>query len=603
MFYTKGEDMDIREYLKQHKILADGAMGTYYATLHNGEVSEFANLENPKAVENIHLNYLKAGVNMLITNTFAANEQSMGTVWKQVQACINAGIAIAKSAKKKSGREDVFLAGDIGPLQVVGEKTEEQLLVEYKRIIDLYLEAELPVILFETFSSLYFVEALVRYIRERNKDVFIIVSLSVNKNGYTATGLSARRLLEELISMDEVDACGLNCGIGSGHMLQLAQDLQDLFEQKYFMIMPNAGYPEQLRHRMVFMDNANYFADNMQEIAKMNVAILGGCCGTTPEYLFTLEKKMDFSPAVIKKTTSNSDEVKDVVRKPKKKNKFYEKFSSGNKVVAVELDPPYDANCDKIMECAMHLKDCNVDMITIADSPMGRSRVDSILMSIKLAQETELPVMPHLCCRDKNMIAMRSGILGAYVNKIRNLLLVTGDPVPSVNRNVTTGVFDYHSIRLMNFVKEMNEEHFADDPIYYGGALNYGRGKIENVAKRMQQKVDAGCSYFLTQPIYSDEDIERIRMLKSMVDTKILCGIMPLVSYRNANFIKNEMSGINVPDEIVERYTPDMTKEEAEVVGAQIASEIIEKLSEFADGYYFMLPFNRGSLMDKIIIK
>ena len=201
------------------------------------------------------------------------------------------------------------------------------------------------------------------------------------------------------------------------------------------------------------------------------------------------------------------------------------------------------------------------------------------------------------------MIAMRSGILGAYVNKIRNLLLVTGDPVPSVNRNVTTGVFDYHSIRLMNFVKEMNEEHFADDPIYYGGALNYGRGKIENVAKRMQQKVDAGCSYFLTQPIYSDEDIERIRMLKSMVDTKILCGIMPLVSYRNANFIKNEMSGINVPDEIVERYTPDMTKEEAEVVGAQIASEIIEKLSEFADGYYFMLPFNRVSLMDKIIIK
>ena len=171
------------------------------------------------------------------------------------------------------------------------------------------------------------------------------------------------------------------------------------------------------------------------------------------------------------------------------------------------------------------------------------------------------------------------------------------------NSNVTNIIGNGVAFSVENFVKEMNEEHFADDPIYYGGALNYGRGKIENVAKRMQQKVDAGCSYFLTQPIYSDEDIERIRMLKSMVDTKILCGIMPLVSYRNANFIKNEMSGINVPDEIVERYTPDMTKEEAEVVGAQIASEIIEKLSEFADGYYFMLPFNRVSLMDKIIIK
>ena len=183
------------------------------------------------------------------------------------------------------------------------------------------------------------------------------------------------------------------------------------------------------------------------------------------------------------------------------------------------------------------------------------------------------------------------------------MLLVTGDPVPSVSRGDTTGVFDFHSIRLMQFMKEMNEEHLVEDPIEYGGALNNGRGKIENVAKRMQQKIDAGCSYFLTQPIYSKEEIARIRQLKEMVDTKILCGIMPLVSYRNANFLKNEMSGINVPDEIVERYSMDMSKEEAEIVGAQIASEIIEQLSDFADGYYFMLPFIRVSLMDKIIIR
>ena len=595
--------MNIRDYLKTHKILADGGMGTYYGALHNGEISEFANLENPREVEKIHLAYLKAGANLIVTNTFAANEQSMGMSGKEVSQCIKQGIEIAKGAIEKSGREHVFLAGDIGPIQEQGECKEENILKQYKRTIDLYLEEELPVILFETFSSLYYVKPLVEYIREKNKEVFVIVSLCLNKNGYTPTGMSGRRLLEELIAMDEVDACGLNCGIGSGHMLQLVQDLQDLFEQKYMMIMPNAGYPEQLRNRMVFLDNGNYFAENMNEIAKMNVAILGGCCGTTPDYIFRLAKRLDFSPVQIRKIENEEENQKEEQKMPKKKNVFLEKLNQGQKVVAVELDPPYDANYEKVMECAFHLQDCNIDMITMADSPMGRSRVDSILMSVKIAQETGLAVMPHIACRDKNMIAMRSGILGAYINKIRNLLLVTGDPVPSVSRNVTTSVFDYHSIRLMDFVKEMNEEHFSEDPIVYGGALNYGRGKLEQIAKRMQQKIDAGCSYFLTQPIYAKEDMERIRALKEMVDTKILCGIMPLVSYRNANFIKNEMTGINVPDEIVERYHPDMSKEEAEIVGAQIANEIIEQISDFADGYYFMLPFNRVSLMDKIIIK
>lgn len=595
--------MNIREYLKKHKILADGGMGTYYGALHNGEVSEFANLDNPREVEKIHLAYLKAGANLIVTNTFAANEQSMGLSGKEVKQCIKQGVQIAKSAIEKSGREDVFLAGDIGPIQEHGECKEEDIMKQYKRTIDLYLDENLPVILFETFPSLYYVKPLLEYIREKNKDVFVIVSLCVNKNGYTPAGMSGRRLLEELIAMDEVDACGLNCGIGSGHMLQIVQDLQDLFEQKYMMIMPNAGYPEQLRNRMVFLDNGNYFAENMNEIAGMNVAILGGCCGTTPDYIFRLAKRLDFSPVQIKKIENDEEQQKEEKKLPKKKNAFLEKLKEGQKVVAVELDPPYDANYEKVMECALHLQDCNVDMITMADSPMGRSRVDSILMSVKIAQETGISVMPHIACRDKNMIAMRSGILGAYVNKIRNLLLVTGDPVPSVSRNVTTSVFDYHSIRLMDFVKEMNEEHFSDDPIVYGGALNYGRGKLEQVAKRMQQKIDAGCSYFLTQPIYAKEDMERIRTLKEMVDTKILCGIMPLVSYRNANFIKNEMTGINVPDEIVERYHPDMSKEEAEMVGAQIANEIIEQISDFADGYYFMLPFNRISLMDKIIIQ
>ncbi|MDE7422680.1 MAG: bifunctional homocysteine S-methyltransferase/methylenetetrahydrofolate reductase [Lachnospiraceae bacterium] len=599
--------MTIQDYIKEHKILAQGAMGTYYSikSQREEEMSEIANLSSPQKIQEIHEEYIEAGANLLITNTFSANTVSLQREWGIVEECIRKGIQIARDAisNKKNNSQELFLAGDIGPIPENGERTREENLSEYKKICDIFIEEKLPVILFETFPEISYIKELATYIKEKDSNIFLITNLCVNKNGYTLAGMNGKRLLEELAGIKEIDVCGLNCGVGSGHIYQLILEMQELLKNKYIMVAPNAGYPEQLQNRMVFFNNASYFAENMKKMSEMNLAILGGCCGTTPKHIELLRRKMDDTPAHIEKNKTKDESILKERAVTVKKNTFLEKLQSGKKVVAVELDPPYDGNDGKIMECAHILGNMNVDMITIADSPMGRSRVDSLLMSVKIANETGMPVMPHLSCRDKNMIAMRSGIIGGYVNKIRNLLLVTGDPVPSEQRKATTSVFDYHSIRLMEFVKEMNQEHFAEEPIVYGGALNYGRGKIENVIARMEKKIQAGASYFLTQPIYAKEDIERIRQIKECVDTKILCGIMPLVSYRNANFIKNEMTGIHVPDEIVERYTPDMSKEEAEWVGAKIASEIIEKLSPYADGYYFMLPFNRVSLMEKIEIK
>lgn len=595
--------MDIREYIKTHKILTDGSMGNYYASRYNGELSEFANIQHPERIEKIHREYINSGASLIFTNTFAANEQSLNAGPEMTEKCIRRGVSIAKEAveNREDKSKEVYIAGDIGTIPETGEKTGSEIMEEYRRICDIFLEEGLSAIIFETFSGLHYVKELVPYIRQKSETVFIIVSICINKNGYTSAGINGRRLLEELVKMKGVDACGINCGIGSGHMYQQAQELQDLFSQKYFIMMPNAGYPEQFQNRMVFLNNAEYFAENMRRIADLGAAVLGGCCGTTPDYISLLREKIDFAPVTLRPLSEAKEGESS--EKRKKSNPLYESMKAGKKVVAVEIDPPYDANDEKILECVLKLKKCNVDIITMADSPMGRSRVDSVLMSVKIAGETGMPVMPHLCCRDRNLIAMRSVILGAYVNKIRNMLIVTGDPVPSVNRNEVTSVFDYHSIKLMNFVKEMNAEHFAEDPIYFGGALNQGRGTLENVIKRMQDKINAGAGYFLTQPIYSDEDIDRIRQIKEKVDTKILCGIMPLISWRNANFIKNEVSGINVPEEIVERFSPDMSREEAEWTGAGIASEVIEKLSPFADGYYFMLPFNRVSLMEKIEIK
>ncbi len=618
--------MNLKEYLKEHQVIMDGSMGTYYCSIVNqpDAVPELANLSNPAVIKQIHIDYIKAGAHLIRTNTFAASCEMLHCGEEEQKKIVKAACQLAKEAantdrvgqNEKTGtdvegqnaktgtdvegqrHEGVWILGDIGPIPETAELEEEAVLAEYKKLCDLFIEEGLDGIHFETFSSPHYIEELAAYIKGIRPDMFVMASFCVNKNGFTASGIRAARILEKVAQIEEIDACGLNCGVGSGHMQLLAKRIS-FPAGKYIYISPNAGYPEQLQNRMVFMDNARYFAENMKLIADLGIDLLGGCCGTTPEYIRALSQKL--SGQERRKRQGTISNMTESNTKPVRENEFYQLLKSGKKVIAVELDPPFDANIDQIMECAHVVKAKGADVITFADSPLGRSRVDSVLMGIKIAEETGLTVMPHICCRDRNMISMRSVLLGAYIHGIRNLLLVTGDPVPGESRVSTTAVFDYNSVQLMDYVKEMNVEHFSAEPIYYGGALNHGRGTVEKVVERMKRKIDAGARFFLTQPIYSQEDAERIRQIKERVDTKILCGIMPLVSYRNASFIKNEMGQIHVPDEIIARYQPDMSREEAEQVGAMIAKEVMQMLDSVADGYYFMLPFNRVSLMDKIL--
>ena len=593
--------MTLREYIRTHRVVTDGAMGTYYASQKEDQQvsSEMANITEPELVKKIHQEYIEAGATMLRTNTFTANIFSLHTHKELRDQVVKEGVRLAREVAK-GAKHKVYIAGSIGPIPQHYGVEEDSLLEEYKAIIDRLLSEQVDVILFETFSDFYYIESLIPYIREQS-DCFIMANFSVNKNGYTMSGISAKRLCGQAENLDGLDGFGFNCGIGSGHMLTLLDNVI-LPKNKYVAIMPNAGYPEQMQNRMVFRENSQYFFENMQKISRMGISFLGGCCGTTPKHIAIMVQKLQGESISITEITKLQESVRQKQSEPKE-NEFYQLFSTDKKVVAVELDPPYNADYELLVEYTRRLQAGGCDIITMADSPMGRSRVDSILMSIKLRQETGMRVMPHVCCRDKNMIAMRSSLLGAYINDIRNLLVVTGDPVPGESRINTTSVFDYNSIRLMKYIKEMNEEHFNTDPFCYGGALNYARGNIDKVVERMQRKIDAGAKYFLSQPVYAKEDIERLYEIKQRVDTKLLCGIMPFVSYRNANFIKNEFYGITVPDSIVSRYHEEMAREEAELVGADIANEIVEQLKDFADGYYFMLPFNRVSLMDHIIIQ
>ena len=270
-------------------------------------------------------------------------------------------------------------------------------------------------------------------------------------------------------------------------------------------------------------------------------------------------------------------------------------------MIAVELSPPPMAHDEKLMEAAHLLQKFDVDVVTFPDSPSGRTRADSIMMANRVFAETGIPVMPHICCRDKNAIAMRSQLLGAHINQVTNFLVITGDPIPSLVRSSVKSVFNFDSVGLMRLIREMNEDQFEASPLCYGGCINQGRRNLELEIGRVKKKMEAGASFFLTQPVSTKTSADRVRKIKEETGARILCGIMPFISLRNAMFMKNEMTGIEVTKEVLERYHADMTKEEGEEAGVSLAKEMIEYTKDFADGYYFSFPFNRVYLLEKIM--
>ncbi len=595
--------MKIQDYLKQKKIICDGAFGTYFSDKYGAaELPERFNQTKPEWMRQIHREYLEAGAVLLRTNTFAANRMSLDCEEEGLRANIRAAWENARQAAGECGRilgEDCFLAGDIGPIPDSIGKTEEEVYNEYRLIADTLVEAGADILIFETFSQLDDILPVIRDMKqdtEHGTDLFVIVQFCVNQHGYSNAGISARRLLTEAAQSGIIDAAGFNCGVGPGHLYQILEKME-LPENVYLTALPNAGYPKYMEKRKVFSNNEEYFAGKMAEIGTLNVAFLGGCCGTTPAFIQKLCVRADTAPVY----TCAAPKEAAVLDRAGKECGFWQGKSPDRKLIAVELSPPLGADDGKVMEAAFSLKNKGVDVVTFPDSPSGRTRADSVLMAMKVQQETKLCVMPHVCCRDKNAIAIRSQLLGAYVNGIRNMLVITGDPVPTLMRQDVKNVFNFDAVGFMKIIRELNQEEFAAEPVVFGGALNQGRPNLDAEIRRVEKKMAQGASFFLTQPVFTKDAAERLREVKERTGARILCGVMPLVNLRNALFIKNEMAGIEVDDSIIACFDAGMTREEGETAGVEIAKKVMEMTADFADGYYFSIPFNRVYLLERIL--
>lgn len=591
--------------MANNRLITDGAMGTWYDRLtgYKGNLAERANLENPQQIRDIHRAYIEAGAQLIRTNTFAVN--SMFFSADEIEEVLKAAWENASQAVSVSGK-DVWIAADMGPIDADETKSDGDVEQEYIQLSDYFLRLGAKVFVFETLSDFRYVKRAGSYIKAKCPDAFVVMQFSFNRNGYTRSGMSVRAILSEAASMADMDAVGFNCGVGPLHLYELLKN-QSFPESKYMTVLPNAGYPTELRGRTLYSENVPYYVEMMGRIANLGFDIIGGCCGTTPEHIRGLHHLLVNNvkpPKKLMPAVYSTDRQSGCGQEAaEEKTELIQKLERGEKIFVVELDPPFDANDTKLMDGASLLRDIGVDMITLADSPLARPRADSIASAIKMRYTRQMEAMPHISCRDKNVIAHRAQLLGMHMNGLRHALIVTGDPIARGDRESIKSVFNFNSIKLMKYVQTMNQEVFGNRPIYYGGALNHNNGSADNIAARMRLKMETGAQWFLTQPIYGQDDIDRLRELKEKSGGRIIAGIMPLVSRKNALFIKNEMPGIHVPEHVLEQYEEGMSREAYEDVAAAISVDLMKRLEDVCDGYYMMTPFNRAALIKRIILQ
>ena len=381
-------------------------------------------------------------------------------------------------------------------------------------------------------------------------------------------------------------------------MLELAQELEHTGIT--LSLMPNAGYPVVINNRSFYEGDPVYFAAQLLEMAKEGAGILGGCCGTTPVHIAQTKKALDGYTHTKEPKASKKQRVELVDTLPE--SLFWEKLRKGEKVVAVELDPPANADLSKFMSGAWMLKGADVDIITIADCPIARARVDSSLLACKIRRELNMDALPHMTCRDRNLNATKALLMGLHAEGIRNILLVTGDPIPTAERDEVKSVYQFNSRKLASFVSSLGQS-VLPSPFHLFGALNVNALNFDVQLRLAKGKLERGIIGFLTQPILTEQAFENLkRAREELGGAYILGGIIPVVSAKNARFMDSEINGIRVDETITQMYE-GKNRAEGEELAVTISAEIAKRIAPYVDGYYLMTPFQRTALICRILEK
>ncbi len=596
------------ERIARGPVLADGGMGTM---LYNRGVSfdrcfDALNLTEREIVFGIHQDYIRAGAQLIETNTFGGNGARLAThgLEGKVRDINFNGARIAREARDVMGA-DVLVAGSVGPLgknlAPIGQVTIDQAHRYFAEQVQALLEGGVDLFIVETISDPSEMQAAVTAIRSLTT-MPIVAQMTFTEEGMTLTGRSPEEIGTILDDLP-VDVIGANCSVGPQGMLEVVSRLAKVVK-KPMSAMPNAGMPRLVDGRFVYPSHPSYFAGLVGPFLAHGVRLLGGCCGTTPEHIAAMREVLEVwrpqtasDPKPVTFVSTPLPERPAVGGRSSERSQFASNL--GRKFqVSVELDPPKGSNPAKVIDGARLCRAAGCDAVNIGDSPMARVRMSAIATAALIEREVNIDTVLHFTCRDRNLMGIQSDLIGAHALGIRNVLAITGDPPSVGDYPHVTGVFDVESIGLVKILAGLNEgRDFAGASIGHptslaiGVALNPVAEDWGRELERFRAKVDAGAQFAFTQPLYRIEPL--LQTLEAIQNFRIpvFLGLLPLMSFRHAWFLHNEVPGIVIPDDDLSRMK--VAGDKGADVGVAICRELLEKCRSIIDGVYLMPSFGR----------
>jgi len=588
----------------------DGAIGTrfYDKGIYINRSYDELNLTAPDLVREVHAEYVKAGADIIETNTFGATRNRL-LQYSLEGKLREINIAGARIAREAAG-ENVFVAGAVGPLDLriepYGPTSFDEAKEMFAEQISALLEGGVDLFCLETFSDLSEIQQAIEAVKELC-DLPIIAQMTIATDGKTIFGADTEILAQRL---DEygADVIGLNCGVGPTHVLTALEKMRGVTTKK-LSAQPNAGLPRDVQGRQFYMCSPEYMSKFAKRFIKAGATFIGGCCGTTPQHIKLISDSVRaVSPRSLKSSVKQTESAKVIDLKPvdvqvvpqENRSNWARKIVRGEFVTSVEVLPPKGCDASKTLESIKLLKTAGVDAVNIPDGPRAQTRMSAQATAILVEREIGIEAVLHYCCRDRNLLGMMSDLLGAAALGVHNLLIITGDPPKMGPFPDATAVFDIDSIGLTNMVNKLNHGlDLGNNPIgcptafSIGVGVNPGAINLEEEIRRFEWKVEAGAEYAITQPVYDTKQLRDFLKRTEHVRIPIVAGIFPLVSIRNAEFMHNEVPGVVITQEILRRMrmASDKSKEEAREEGIRIARESLTDVQDLINGVQVSAPF------------
>ncbi len=606
---------DLLSRLKLGPVLCDGAMGTllYAKGVFINKCYDELNLTQPDLVRSIHQEYMNAGAEIIETNTFGANSfrlarYGLGDKLREINL---QGAHLAKDAANSFNAKkaaSVLVAGSVGPIGVriepLGKVSKDETREAFRQQVTALLEGGVDFIILETFGYLEELHQALLAVRDVSSSVQVVAQATIDEEGNCLDGASAETFATKLDAWG-ADVLGCNCSVGPVAMLEAIERIRRV-TNKPLSAQPNAGIPRDVEGRNIYLCSPEYMASYARKFVNAGVSFVGGCCGTTPEH--TKAMKSALRAADIKGRTGGFQVITENRREPMlalaplaQRSALGRKLAAGEFVTLVEIVPPKGVDFRKEIEGARYLKSAGIDAINIPDSPRASARMSNLALCILVQQQVGIETVLHFTCRDRNVLSMQSELLGAFSTGIHNLICITGDPPKLGNYPDATAVFDVDAIGLVNIVHNLNcGLDIGGNPIGTGTGFVIGTGanpgivNIDEEVRRFEYKVEAGADYAVTQPVFDIGLLETFLRRIEHCRIPVLAGIWPLVSVRNAEFMKNELR-VSVPDSIVERMGCAANAEAARAEGIQIAREMLQQVHGLVQGAQVSAPLGRYS--------